>query len=292
MRWFVSVIVVLVLVAGLWWIEQRRQAELAPAPEVSIPDEPRRPEPRYPLPEAGQRPAPALPDPAPQDEGEAPEENSDSEPETQPDLPRLNESDDAALEALSDLLGGDFVRQWIRPEFIVQRVVATVHSLDGSAPAARIRPLETMDSEPLTTERNGDDVLLWTEANAERYAGLVAALESVPPERAAGLYARYYPLFQRAWDELGETEPHFNDRLIDVIDHLLATPEAAYPFEVVPHEGRLHFAEESLQELSWGRKLLIRMGAEQREAVSGWLGAFRRAVTDPGRERVPESGQS
>ena len=117
----------------------------------------------------------------------------------------------------------------------------------------------------------------------------MSALETLPPEEAAALYARYYPLFQQAWNELGETEPHFNDRLIDIVDHLLATPEVGLPIEVVRYEGHLQFADEALEEESWGRKLLIRMGPAHADKVTDWLRAFRRAViqSPSGAQSVP-----
>lgn len=139
-----------------------------------------------------------------------------------------------------------------------------------------MRPL---DSEPLTAALADSDSLAWTPANAQRYTGMVSALASVPPEQAAARHGRYYPLFQQAWEELGENEPFFNDRLIDVIDHLLATPEVELPFEVIPFEGRLHFADEALQGESWGRKLLVRMGTEQSGRIKEWLRSFRNAIT-------------
>ena len=38
------------------------------------------------------------------------------------------------------------------------------------------------------------------------------------------MYKQYYPLFQQAYVDLGYPEGYFNDRLVEVIDHLLATP--------------------------------------------------------------------
>ena len=47
--------------------------------------------------------------------------------------------------------------------------------------------------------------------------------------RAVALYARLYPLFQQAYEELGYPGRYFNDRLVEVIDDLLATPEPTGP---------------------------------------------------------------
>lgn len=279
MRWFISVLIVLALVAGLWWMEQQKQAELTPRPDIDVPEADERPEPRHPLPHLETQP-PSATETGSRDEPQDPTQ-AQAAPEPLPPLPALSESDTTALEALAGLMGEAVVEQWVKPEFVISRTVAAINSLDGPAPALKSRPLATLDTEPVTGTIPGrDDARLWTEANTRRYDSLVGVLESVPPEEAAGLYARYYPLFQQAWEELGENEPYFNDRLIDVIDHLLATPEVDLPFDVVPHEGRLHFAEEALQEESWGRKLLIRMGTDHAGRVKEWLRRLRNTVTE------------
>lgn len=285
MRWLLSVIVVVLLVGGLWWMEQKRQAKMVPEPDVNLPTVPEQPEPRYPVPEPEPKRLPTPDDTTEDDTPEASDTSPDTRPEPEPPLPDLADSDTAAVETLASLLGNEFVRQRIKPEFVIPRGVSLVNSLDGEAPAIKSRPVRTLDDEPLTEETGDGEKLLWTEANSARYEDLVAAIEAVPPEEAAANYTRYYPLFQQAWDELGEPEPYFNDRLIDIIDHLLATPEVELPFEVTPYENRLHFADESLEEQTWGRKLLFRMGPDHARRVKAWLEAFRQAVTDqPGRE--------
>lgn len=283
MRWLISVIVVVVLVAGLWWLVQKQQADLAPESDVNIPAESEQPEPRYPLPEPESEPTPTSVASTNNDRQESAEESPNPEPE--PPLPDLADSDATALETLANLFGNDFVQQRIKPEFVIPRTVSVINSLDGEAPSLKTFPVQTLDTEPLTEETGDGEALLWTEANTARYEGLVAAIESVPPTEAATRYRRHYPLFQQAWEELGETEPYFNDRLIDAIDHLLATPEVELPFEVTPYEDRLHFADESLQEQSWGRKMLLRMGPDQAAAIKRWLRDFRQELaSSPGGE--------
>ena len=46
------------------------------------------------------------------------------------------------------------------------------------------------------------------------------------------LYVRLYPLFQRAYEELGYPGQYFNDRVVEVIDSLLATPNVTEPIKV------------------------------------------------------------
>lgn len=71
----------------------------------------------------------------------------------------------------------------------------------------------------------------------------------------------HYPLFQQAYQDLGNPDGHFNDRLIEVIDHLLATPVADGPSCWARPKVMYEFADPRLQALSVGQKALLRLEA-------------------------------
>lgn len=290
MRYMIVFLLLAAALVGAWWFGQQRQTGpdepvvefvTAPAP---------RPEPRYPLPEPEPEPEPLTllaPEAAEQDEDTLSAEPAPDtvEPALAP-LPVLSHSDPAVLDDLRALLGSEAVERWVRPDWIISRAVVIVHSLDGDAPPVEIRPLGLLRGAPRTTSE-GEGRLFWTETTARRYAEVVGLLQSVSPTESAARYARYYPLFQQAWEELGEPEPWFNDRLIDVIDHLLAAPPLELPLELTPWEGRLKLADDRLEAESWGRKLLIRLGPDQATAVQAWLQALRQELVGRG---GPQSG--
>jgi len=259
-------------------MKQEREEFSEQAPNGEIAAEPQRPEPRHPLPKPEMQPAPTV-----EQSNDEPSQSSSADrpgpnPESSPPLPDLAASDEPAVEVLTEWVGPEFVQRFIKPQFVIPRTVAIVNTLDDSAPTLKAWPVNPLGTDPRTREIEGGDGLLWTRANAARYDDWLEALEAVPAEEAAARYARWYPLFQRAWEELGEDEPWFNDRLIDVIDHLLATPAVALPFPVVAYEGRFNFADEALQEQSWGRKIITRMGPEHADRVKAWLQQFRNAA--------------
>jgi hypothetical protein len=125
--------------------------------------------------------------------------------------------------------------------------------------------------------------------NPQRYRAFVAAVEKVDTAQAVALYRRFYPSFQAAYEELGYPGRHFNDRLVDVIDHLLQTPEPAKPptLRLTEVKGpiasarpwvRYEFEDPALEALSSGQKMLLRMAPDARQRLKGKLAELRRAV--------------
>ena len=93
-----------------------------------------------------------------------------------------------------------------------------------------------------------------------------------------GVYRRYYPLFQQAYVDLGYPDGYFNDRLVEVIDHLLATPDVAGPIRLTQPSVFYQFADPSLEERSAGQKALIRLGPENAAIVKAKLRELRKEV--------------
>ena len=128
--------------------------------------------------------------------------------------------------------------------------------------------------------------------NARRYEPFVGFVVSVEPARAAALYRRLYPLFRQAYAELGYPKGQFNDRLVEVIDHLLAAPEPKQPpsVKLVDVKGevpstrpwvRYEYTDPALESLSAGQKIMVRVGVTHERRLKAWLSGFRRAIATP-----------
>ena len=94
-------------------------------------------------------------------------------------------------------------------------------------------------------------------------------------QRLIATYTRYYPLFQEAYESLGHPPQYFNDRLIEVIDHLLETPDLQGPIALAQPNVLYEFADPALESRSAGQKALIRMGSENATAVKDKLRELR-----------------
>jgi hypothetical protein len=77
---------------------------------------------------------------------------------------------------------------------------------------------------------------------------------------------------------LGYPDGYFNDRLVEVIDHLLATPDVTAPIQLKRPSVNFEYVDPELENLSSGQKLLVRMGSANAAIVKGKLRELRQAI--------------
>jgi len=104
---------------------------------------------------------------------------------------------------------------------------------------------------------------------------MVDLVRSLDEQQLMAIYTRYYPLFQDAYANLGHPPQYFNDRLVEVIDHLLATPDVKGPIKLTQPNVLFEYADPKLEALSAGQKVLIRMGSANATVVKDKLRALR-----------------
>jgi hypothetical protein len=190
--------------------------------------------------------------------------------------------------ALIQLLGRQAVSSMLQQEDFARRFVATVDNLGRTHAPASLWPVNPVGGRIVIDDRAGSPTLGLD--NAQRYTPYVLLLERIDLRQAAALYGRLYPQFQRAYEELGFPQRHFNDRLVDVIDQLLATPEVAQPIALRLPEIKgpmqpprpwvmFEFADPRLQALTAGQRTLLRMGPVHQRRVKARLIELRGQIT-------------
>ncbi len=192
-------------------------------------------------------------------------------------LPSLADSDSSLLSAISNLIGAKRAQEWIYPDGIVRRFVATIDNLPREKAAPRLMPVKPVGG-PISVTGPGEALAIAPD-NAARYAPYVQMLERVDAKQLAGIYLRYYPWFQQAYEELGYPKGYFNDRLVAVIDHLLAAPEPSEPILLTQPKVLYQYQDPQLEALSAGQKTLVRMGPDNARRVKAKLRELRREVT-------------
>jgi hypothetical protein len=192
-------------------------------------------------------------------------------------------------QALIDTLGQSPVLRFVQTEDFSRRFVVTVDNLARGHAAPALWPLNTTPGRFSVSGGDGELRNIAPE-NARRYAPLVQWVSSIDAARAAALYARMYPQLQKAYEENGYPGRYFNDRVVEVIDHLLATPELAPGAPLVQLTEvkgnvpstqpwlRYEFADPQLQSLSSGQRILLRVGPQHRQVLKGKLAELRRQI--------------
>ena len=204
-------------------------------------------------------------------------------------LPALADSDAHVAQALRQLLGAQRVASFLQLDGFVRRAVATVDNLAQPYAPARLWPVQPAPGRFEVAGAADAPTQTIAPANAARYHAFVAFAESVPLDAAVKLYARLYPLFQTAYEELGYPGRYFNNRLVAVLDQLLATPVPTGPVAVqltqvkgeVPSTRpwvRYEYADPALQALSSGQKMLVRMGPDNARRLKAVMSELRRRV--------------
>ena len=203
-------------------------------------------------------------------------------------LPALSRADEEVRNTLTSWLGKDAVVSFLQLDDFVRHVVATVDSLGRTHVAPRLWPVNSTPGRFIVVQQG--DALIAAPGNAERYAAFVSFVEGIDTRRALALYVRWYPWFQQAYEELGYPGRYFNDRLVEVIDQLLAAPVPAEPVELRLTEVkgpipsirpwvRYEFADPSLEALAAGQKMMIRVGPAQQQRLKQKLVELRAGVT-------------
>jgi hypothetical protein len=249
-KWIAAAIAVVGLSVGAVWYFGNREKAAPPQPVVEAPPPvaPEEPAIKHPLPESP----------------------------TQERLPPLAESDLPAQSALTDLFGHESVQKFVVPEDLIRHFVVTVDNLPEQKVAQRLRPVRPTPG--MFAAGGTDEEPVLDPTNYARYEPLMKLVRTTDTQRLVATYTRYYPLLQDAYANLGHPPQYFNDRMVEVIDNLLATPDVPGPIKLARPGVLYEYADPKLEALSAGQKLLIRMGPENAAATKAKLTELRAAL--------------
>jgi hypothetical protein len=222
-------------------------------------------------------PAPVAQAPARPEAPAEPEHHPVATPADAKPLPALNESDSSIAQDLAGVIGKKSIDQMLVPEQVIRHIVVTVDNLPRTKVAEQMRPVKATGGETVTVA-NGDTITLSAD-NYARYAPFIKIVQNTNPQQLGALYLRYYPLFQQSYEDLGYPGQYFNDRLVQVIDHLLQTPDLRGPIELKQGKVFYEYADPALESRSAGQKLLMRMGPDNAAVIKKKLRELKTFVT-------------
>lgn len=217
--------------------------------------------------------------PAPEAATEAPVP-SDAVPVTEAPayvLPPLADSDAFMRERVRELSAHAIAATWARGSGLAANVAVvlenTSRGLSPSRHLARLRPAGSFR----VLER-GNRVVL-DPRNYQRFVPIAEAVASVDPAAAARIYTGIKPLLQMAYDELGNQEP-IDQALERAVRQVLAAPviEGEVPLRVGGAGIGFAFANPSLESLPAAQKQLIRMGPANQRLIQSNIRRFAEAA--------------
>ena len=199
------------------------------------------------------------------------ERETGSAPEAEPEI-SLQRQQQMLREDLAVRLGPGQLEK-IVDERLIQRLVTTVNSLDGAPVPLRFRPLAHVPGLPRLA-RDGDETTL-PETPDPRYLPYRAMFDRLDAVEMAELFERYEPALEKAWQALGEhPEQTFRQRAIAVLEHLSDYELPASRPAVHQPKVLYEYIDPTLEQLSWGRKILVRIGPEHAPPVQRKLAAL------------------
>ena len=207
-------------------------------------------------------------------------------PDAQPDasaerklvpLPSLDDSDSYFLMALVDVFGNELESALVK-EGLIDKIVVTVDNLPRKHVAEKIRPAGRLKGDFNVDAAETEGQFYLGPDNYARYDLLVGLISNADLDAVVEVYRRFYPLFQESYRALGYPEAYFNDRAVEVIDHLLLTPSPEQPILLLRPHVLYEYADPELAALSSGQKLLLRMGTEHAEKIKNVLRGLRERI--------------
>jgi len=175
-------------------------------------------------------------------------------------LPSLDESDEPIKQRLTAVYTNNDIEKIFLFDQIVRKFVVTIDNMTAKKLPQRFKFTPKPAGKFDVRSGEKDDEYYLDEKNYIRYEIFVRFLETVDLQSLVNIYIKFYPLFQKAYWELGYPDKNFNDRLIQIIDHLLDTPRLEEPVKLEQPKVFYQFADQELETLSAGQKTLIRIG--------------------------------
>lgn len=276
--WLAIAVVVLAVAAWFGWRHFQRAPAPMPDPGPMVSAVPTAPEPAT-------TPLPADAPPAVQHPVEPPEATAQAAPA----LPALADSDGVVGDRLAALIGRPQALRFLQLDGFVRRAVATVDNLGRDHAPVMMWPVNPTPGRFTVAQAAAGGAQTIHPDNTARYEAFVRLAESVDTAQAVALYRALYPLFQQAYEELGFPGRYFNDRLVQVLDQLIATPVPAAPPAVtlvqvkgdVPSTRpwvRYEYVDPALEAMPAGQKILVRMGADKQRRLQARLKDLRAAI--------------
>ena len=168
------------------------------------------------------------------------------------------------------------LRKYFNLQEQARRLVITVDNLPREHVPSQLRITRGVP-ELLRVQKDGETITL-DPSNYERYDRNISYVEKMDARKIGRLYAKFYPLLQRTYEETGFPEERFHDRVLAALDDMMDAPRPTGPIRLVQPKVLYRFEDDHLESLSAGQKIMIRVGPENAARLRKVLARVRAAI--------------
>jgi len=180
---------------------------------------------------------------------------------------------------LARLLGAERLAAFMLDEDLVRHLVVSIDNLPARRLPRRQLPLVAVGGAFVVAGRPGGDGFEMAAENAARYQPWMDLLQDLDLPALVSLYVAHYAAFQDAYAEIAPAGAYFNDRLVDVVDHLLAFDYPTGPLRLERPGVFYRYADAALEARSAGHRILLRLGPTHAAVVAARLHELRALLT-------------
>ena len=168
------------------------------------------------------------------------------------------------------------LRKYFNLQEQARRLVITVDNLPREHVPSQLRITRGVP-ELLRVQKDGETITL-DPSNYERYDRIISYVEKMDARKIGRLYAKFYPLLQRTYEETGFPEERFHDRVLAALDDMMDAPRPTGPIRLVQPKVLYRFEDDHLENLSAGQKIMIRVGPDNAARLRKMLARVRAAI--------------
>ncbi|HYN07539.1 MAG TPA: DUF3014 domain-containing protein [Vicinamibacterales bacterium] len=184
------------------------------------------------------------------------------------DLPSLDESDTFLRDMVAALSRHPTLAKFLATKSLVRgATLAVIQIGDGKTPATPLSALRPLTRTQILGATSGriDPV------SYVRWDGATGALTSVDPIHAAQLYVTVKPLFDQAYQELGNPNREFDEAIARAIRTLDETPQITADPSLLRRPSYYEHEDPKLRSLLPVQKQLLLVGPDNRRKIMQWL---------------------
>ena len=168
------------------------------------------------------------------------------------------------------------LRKYFNLQEQARRLVITVDNLPREHVPSQLRVTRGVPK-LLRVKKEGETITL-DPSNYERYDRIIGYVEKMDARKIGRLYAKFYPLLQRTYEETGFPEERFHDRVLAALDDMMDAPRPTGPIRLVQPKVLYRFEDDHLENLSAGQKIMIRVGPDNAARLRKVLARVRAAI--------------